>query len=106
MSRELKLFGGWEQTPATVWSVAPDVGGKRVVIITYTVNRKPFSSELNTKQPFTEGTIFLLRYDPTNPKRNELIVRQHIRQALLWVGLLMVLVMSFVVTLIIRWELQ
>lgn len=53
------------------------------VIITYTVNRRPFSTQLYTDLPFTPGLIFPLRYDPSNPKRNELSVRQNWRRGLI-----------------------
>jgi hypothetical protein len=95
MGRELKLFGGWGEAQATVWSVTPSTSARRSIIITYSVNRKPYSSELRTNLPFAAGQIFSLRYDPANPKRNELRVRQQARQAVMWGGLLAGLALAF-----------
>lgn len=98
MSREFKLFGGWHQTPATVWSVAPGSSARRTVIITYTVHRRPYSSQLKTVRPFTEGQVFSLRYDPANPRRNELSVRHRARQTAISLGVLSVLATIFLLT--------
>lgn len=100
MSREFKLFGGWDETTATVWSIVPGSGRRHKVIITYSVQRKPYSCELRTDLPFVSGDVFPLRYDPANPRRNELIVRQHARQALFWGGILAVLAAAFALTYI------
>ena len=73
------FFRGWKETAATVWSVdkMARIGrrARSVVIFNYRVDRRYYRGQIVTFRRFTVGQKFTVRYDPRDPRRNNVAIR-------------------------------
>jgi hypothetical protein len=64
------------------------------VTVNYWVDRRPYTSEVTTVRQYVPGQVLKLRFDPRNPRRNELVIRSKILKAIPVVILLLLAIVT------------
>jgi hypothetical protein len=86
----------WLEVVGTVSSVMARSRAGNVVVFTYEVDGHFYGGSLTTYDPYEEGASIIVRHDPDDPERNDLIRRQTTKN---WVaaGILVLLAIWFIV---------